>query len=735
MNKITKYLYGLMVLPFLALASCTEEEKHVPGEPDLEGCYGVYFPTQKVGGTYDPSADELKFNVKISRAVEKGSITVPLEIIGNEDGYFDIPESVEFADGQAETEFEVSFENAPLGQECSFTVQMTDPEFVSQYSSNASFLTASVIVEKWVSLGKGLFREDMMTTFYNVGNDEYEVEILENANQKGFYRLVYPYDGKYPYNEPGDWDDSKTYYFEIHAEDPEGVWIPMQKTGMSWSYGMVWIGSDAGYEIVYNGATVADLKGEGTLGSLVNGVITFPVKSLLIGMEEYKDFGIYYANNNGMFRVCLPGAILTDYSLDIETGYSSNSVLPVYFNTGTDVASVKYTVVEGAVDAKAASAAAAEIAAGGESQSLDMEAKAVGLTMEASGVYSVVAVGFDEAGAAQSSAYASFNYVTAADEEANAVVLGAGTEKTDRYEGLGHNRTNSIGFYVYGKNLTSVKIGLFGAGVLDKYGEDVLVANCTEVSEEELKTINTDVMTDFFSDLSPNTGYTFVVWATNGYLEKTYIEEFTTDGLPLELLGVGSYSHSIMYESPIIAPYELYRDPNFENTYIIDNWWFGTRFKFNWDGKDKVVVPTQYSGFTHSSYGDTYLVDGANFFDEPTEDQLSKYDAETKTWSFYLVYYLPAINNGFGAGYETFTLDGGISAGVETSSLAPSASSLMPGLEGTRHLEIDPLGKAGVRTGLELDIKASVVEFNTVNISRNPMDAKTLKAEKAVRAF
>ena len=26
MNKITKYLYGLMALPFLALASCTEEE-------------------------------------------------------------------------------------------------------------------------------------------------------------------------------------------------------------------------------------------------------------------------------------------------------------------------------------------------------------------------------------------------------------------------------------------------------------------------------------------------------------------------------------------------------------------------------------------------------------------------------------------------------------------------------------------------------------------------------------
>ena len=734
MNKITKYLYGLMALPFLALASCTEEEKHVPGEPDLEGCYGVYFPTQKVGGTYDPTTDELKFNVKINRTVESGSINVPLEIIGNEEGYFDIPESVEFADGQAETEFEVSFEKVPLGQECSFTIQMTDPEFVAQYSSNASFLTASVTVEKWESIGTGLFREDMMTTFYGVDNVEYEVEILENANQKGFYRLIYPYDSKYPYNEPGDWDESKTYYFEIHAEDPQGVWIPMQKTGMSWDKGMVWVGSDAGFEIEYNGATTEDLKGAGTLGSLKDGVITFPTRTLLIGMEEHNDFGLYYANLNGMFRVCLPGAVLTDFSLSIEAGYSSNNVLPVYFNAGTDVASVKYTVVEGAVDKKAADAAAAEIVAGGESQSLDMETMEVGLTLEVSGVYSLVAVGFDEAGAAQSSAYTSFNYVRADDEEANAVILGAGTEKTDRYEGLGYNRTNSIGFYVYGKDLTSVKIGLFEAGSLEKYGEEVLAANCTEVSEDELKKINTDVLTDFYSDLSPNTGYTFVVWATNGYLEKTYVEEFTTDGLPLELLGVGSYSHSVMYESPIIAPYELYRDPNFENTYIIDNWWFGSRFKFNWDSKDNVVVPTQFSGFS-SSVGDVYLIDGANFFEEPSEDQISKYDAETQTWSFYLAYYIPEAGGGFGVGYETFTLDGGASAGVETSSLAPSASSLMTDFDVARHLNIDPLGKAGVRTGLELDIKASSVEFKTVNISRKTVDAKTLKAGKAVRKF
>ena len=57
------------------------------------------------------------------------------------------------------------------------------------------------------------------------------------------------------------------------------------------------------------GATFEQVKAEGVCGSLVDGVITFPVKSLLCTLES-KD-GFYYGNVNGAFKVVLPEAVAT----------------------------------------------------------------------------------------------------------------------------------------------------------------------------------------------------------------------------------------------------------------------------------------------------------------------------------------------------------------------------------------------------------------------------------------
>ena len=45
------------------------------------------------------------------------------------------------------------------------------------------------------------------------------------------------------------------------------------------------------------------------VGTLADGVITFPVKSLLISMADYQNAGWYYSNGNGAFQVVLPSAV------------------------------------------------------------------------------------------------------------------------------------------------------------------------------------------------------------------------------------------------------------------------------------------------------------------------------------------------------------------------------------------------------------------------------------------
>lgn len=154
----------------------------------------------------------------------------------------------------------------------------------------------------WVSLGMATYVEDCMTTFFNVENLAYQVEVRENKDQPGLFRIINPYGAAYPYNSEGDFDASKEYYIEIDATDPEGVYIPgYYGTGMNWGYGEVSISSKAHYYMTENGATFQDVKDNGYCGIYADNTITFPAEALLISMADYQNGGYYSSNVNGAF--------------------------------------------------------------------------------------------------------------------------------------------------------------------------------------------------------------------------------------------------------------------------------------------------------------------------------------------------------------------------------------------------------------------------------------------------
>lgn len=166
----------------------------------------------------------------------------------------------------------------------------------------------------WESLGTGLYTEAFLSDMFNgVESITYEVEIKENTETPGVYRLIYPYDGKYPYNEPGDWDDSQSYDIEINCEDPNGVYILMQPIGVDWTMGMMSIASYGGYAIPILG--LDEVKSRGYLGTLKNGIITLPTfENKASDGSTYTFQGIFamgsdtYYGGNG-FKVVLPEAV------------------------------------------------------------------------------------------------------------------------------------------------------------------------------------------------------------------------------------------------------------------------------------------------------------------------------------------------------------------------------------------------------------------------------------------
>ncbi len=171
-----------------------------------------------------------------------------------------------------------------------------------------------VTFDSWTSLGNCQYTDDFIASVFGEEEDclTWEVEIQESDEQSGLYRLVYPYDGKYPYNEEyddgtADWDKSKTYYLEINACDPDGVYITEQETGMDWGYGMISVWSMADY-YMSNGYSFDEVKAAGMCGTLKDGVITFPQNELIVSMANYFSGTLLYGNYYGKFKVVLPGA-------------------------------------------------------------------------------------------------------------------------------------------------------------------------------------------------------------------------------------------------------------------------------------------------------------------------------------------------------------------------------------------------------------------------------------------
>ncbi len=157
--------------------------------------------------------------------------------------------------------------------------------------------------KNWISLGMGQYTDDIVGPLFNAGPIAYEVEVFEHKDTPGLYRLKNAYGAGYPYNEEGDWDASMDYFLEINAVDPTSVYFEQQELGLDWGSGMMSAVSNAARYIAA-GYDIETIKANNIeFGTLVDGVMTFPVKGIIV----FDDDGGYYANNNGAFKLVLPG--------------------------------------------------------------------------------------------------------------------------------------------------------------------------------------------------------------------------------------------------------------------------------------------------------------------------------------------------------------------------------------------------------------------------------------------
>ncbi len=518
----------LLAIAAISLSSCVNEE-FTPGDPEVDGCYGVYFPEQETALTLDP-ADETSLTIYVKRdsTIASGALTVPYEF-HDDTGVFKCEDDIYFPADSTTTTITVTFDDAEIGVTYACYIQVTDPQYASTYSSYSSGIDISILREKWNLLGDCTYTDDLLGGVFGADPITYLVPIEENDLQPGLYRLLYPYGEIYPYNDSyddgtADWDLENDWNIVVDATDPERVFIDYQFLGIDWGYGPIYVESFASYYF-RNDNTSDAIYNAGYYGTLKNGVITFPEKGFMITMPEYSTSGYWYGNTNKAFKIALPGA--SDFTFTISADETVNGEVPIHFETTEDIASIRYAVFEGSLSEADVESCAQEIideTVDSEQFTNDTETCAydVNVTLDQTGIYTLVAVSYDADDAAQENASCEFYYLAAGDDVP--VSVGVELYATGKYSS-DHSADHTLEFTIYGSDLTSVKYEIVKANtyLADSESVEAEVKESDEVSETVLGKINgSGGYTAYGTSYTAGTEYTIVVWASNGY-ESTFV--------------------------------------------------------------------------------------------------------------------------------------------------------------------------------------------------------------------
>ena len=546
-------IFAVAALACATIVACDNKFDDYDPAQQVEGAQ-AYFSNESASSYTISRIDVAPITITVMRGETESALSLPITLSQGEEGAFSAPEKAEFKAGQNKTTINLTYDPEKLADGSSYKVTLAigDQSATTPYGNNVMTLTIKV-PEPYVLLGKGLYREDLMTgIFTSVESTEYEVEIYENLNTPGYIYLKNAYTSLFPYNEPGDYVEGDV-YLAINVKDPNDVFLPQQELGLNWGYGAVKVGTKVA-------------------GTLVDKIITFPANAFLLSMADYNGGAwSFYGNPNGLFRVALPGAVLSDFSLGLAYGgfrvdaddETTYTVTRAAF--GADVAKIQYGYVEGDItnDAAAIEAAIAGIADGTiESTIVDAvadndETDAMDLVSPsplASGIYTIVALPLNAEEVAQVKNAAILSFYNpgvgeAAVPEVDLAAYAMTLEEMETYdeslEGMaayyaanGYNSTNCFGFLVEGSEIAELKVlpvatASVGDILADGFTlEEYVLAVDAQLQDLDMDTkfINADGWDYNIFGAKADTSYTCLIYAKNAYgKEAMFYASHTTD--------------------------------------------------------------------------------------------------------------------------------------------------------------------------------------------------------------
>lgn len=530
MKYITKFLLMGIVAVAGLLSACTSSDDFEPGPKDSGA--QVYFPNT-IPSEFNVGDDESSVTIPVRRVVTDAAMTVNIlaSIEQGQEGILNIPSSVSFEAGSDLANLVITFDRSALvdGTEYKASLLLNDEQNLTQYGNYMIDIT--IIPWPWEELGTGKYRDGWLCGLFDGNLVELDVTIHKHKSQEGVYMVeemfgwtfMTEFFGATQSDLSGQFSYTPT-NITIDCSDPANVKIAKQYTGIT--------------EGVYNyGDFLIESAAPGTF---VNGVITFPEDGINAYMTGYSSDPLP-TNPDGTFRIMLPGAEITDYTLTAAYGGmlvnsdNTSASAVIDFTYGADVTGIHYVIAEGDVETSAATLAA-QIANGTAENILTIEeftAGAGSVSIKADlttpGPYTVVALPLDkenkplESNAAAASFY--FPGMDGGDIPDCDVEAMMGSVSENKPDALEKNPDeSSLYFKISGSELKTLHLLAMSTSNIETLVaqgasyEEIIASYGQDFSSIAVPTINeTGYYENIWINLNENTSYTMLVQATNIY--------------------------------------------------------------------------------------------------------------------------------------------------------------------------------------------------------------------------
>lgn len=530
MKYITKFLLMGIVAVAGLLSACTSSDDFEPGPKDSGA--QVYFPNT-IPSEFNVGDDESSVTIPVRRVVTDAAMTVNIlaSIEQGQEGILNIPSSVSFEAGSDLANLVITFDRGKLvdGTEYKASLLLNDEQNLTQYGNNMIDIT--IIPWPWEELGTGKYRDGWLCGLFEGNLVELDVTIHKHKSQEGVYMVEEMFGWTFMTEFFGATQSQLSGQFSytptnitIDCSDPANVKIAKQYTGIT--------------EGIHNyGDFLIESAAPGTF---VNGVITFPEDGINAYMTGYSSDPLP-TNPDGTFRIMLPGAEITDYTLTAAYGGmlvnsdNSSASAVIDFTYGADVTGIHYVIAEGDVEASAATLAA-QIANGTAENILSVEeftAGAGSVSIKADlttpGPYTVVALPLDkenkplESNAAAASFY--FPGMDGGDIPDCDVEAMMGSVSENKPDALEKNPDeSSLYFKISGSELKTLHLLAMSTSKIETLVaqgasyEEIIASYGEDFSSIAVPTINeTGYYENIWINLNENTSYTMLVQATNIY--------------------------------------------------------------------------------------------------------------------------------------------------------------------------------------------------------------------------